>query len=413
MATDLARLRRVLGGPDTARLLARLRERLISDRPLTGSIRIADPTPAERAAIDGLLGRKPGGAGSVTVPLAGLAKVLSHSGIHTGDLAGAVIALTGPITTRAAATAAAEQSWALACAPGASLAADLPALAAWWERLRDRGTLRRVSGNDPDIARQLLTDTHTVLTSVPTGREALPVFAARVLGNAHRLDSDQPVTGLIVSALTALSDLPDTADRRTVWASAGIVVDELSSRVLTLGLSAEASTPAGRAVGLWRETGQPLVLTLRQLITDPPVFAPGPRVYLCENPSVVAAAADRLGPGCPPLICTEGQPGAAVTTLLDQLAATGAELVYHGDFDWPGIAIATFLRRRYAWRPWRFGATDYLAAVPDGALATLRGTPRETPWDPALRSAMSTRDAQIEEEHVIDDLLSDLTRQLG
>lgn len=408
MDTDLPRLRRVLGGPDTARLLDRLRDRLINDRPLTGSVRLDDPTPAERTAINGLLGRRPGATGALTVSLPALAKILSHSGIHTGDLADAVIALTGPITTRAAANAAAEHAWTQARAPGAALTAELPALAPWWAKLRDRGILRRISGNDPDTAHRLLTDTATVLTALPATRESLPVFAARTLGNAHRLDADQPVTSLVTSALTALADLPDTADRRTVWASANIVVDDLSSRVLTLGLAADPATPAGRAVGLWRDAGQPLVLTLRQLTTVPPRFIPVPRIHLCENPSVVAAAADRLGPACPPLICTEGQPGAAVTTLLDQLTTTGAELLYHGDFDWPGIAIATFLHRRYPWRPWRFRADDYLSAAPDSTLAPLRGTTRETPWDPALAQAMRTRDAQVEEEHVIDDLVHDL-----
>ena len=31
-------------------------------------------------------------------------------------------------------------------------------------------------------------------------------------------------------------------------------------------------------------------------------------VFVCENPSVVAAAADRLGRRCRPLLCTEGSP---------------------------------------------------------------------------------------------------------
>jgi hypothetical protein len=45
---------------------------------------------------------------------------------------------------------------------------------------------------------------------------------------------------------------------------------------------------------------------------------------------VLAEAADRLGTGSAPLICTRGQPSVAVMHLLEQLAAAGVSLRYHG-----------------------------------------------------------------------------------
>ncbi|MFD4430829.1 TIGR02679 family protein [Nocardia sp. NPDC058497] len=411
MPTDLPRLQRVLGGPDTEWLVNRLRERVADGRPLTGSVRLDRPSAPQRAAIDRLLGRRPGAAGSLSVSLEKLDAVLVHAGIHTGGLATAVVALTGPVAVRAETAAAAEQAWTAALAPAAALTGRIPELAPWWERVTRTGIVRRAAGGDPARATRLVEDLVTVLSALPVERELLAVFAARTLGHAHRLDPDRPVTGLVLSALQAWADLPaDDLDRRTAWSSAGIVVDELSSRVLTLGLSALPGTALGDAVNWWRSAGEPMILSLRLLTRTPPVFTPGTDVFVCENPTVLAAAADRLGPACAPLICTEGQPGAAVTTLLDQLTATGARLHYHGDFDWYGIAIANFLHRRYAWRPWRFTAADYLSATPAADPPRLQGVERAALWDAELAGAMSARGIQVEEEHVLDDLLVDLAR---
>ena len=42
-------------------------------------------------------------------------------------------------------------------------------------------------------------------------------------------------------------------------------------------------------------------------------------------------------------------------------------LRYHGDFDWPGIAIANSVIRRHDATPWRLSAADYQAAVREDA----------------------------------------------
>lgn len=57
-------------------------------------------------------------------------------------------------------------------------------------------------------------------------------------------------------------------------------------------------------------------------------------MFICENPSVVVEAANRLGTASASLICATTHPGAAATVLLRQLGATGARLRYDGDFDW-------------------------------------------------------------------------------
>ena len=110
--------------------------------------------------------------------------------------------------------------------------------------------------------------------------------------------------------------------------------------------------------------GEPGYLSLRQLLRRPIAWpVAGRRIFICENPDIVAIAADRLGGTCAPLVCTDGMPAAAQRILFDQLLAAGAHLHYHGDYDWPGIGIGNYFMRTWDARPWRFGVADYLAAV--------------------------------------------------
>ena len=205
-----------------------------------------------------------------------------------------------------------------------------------------------------------------------------------------------------------------------MWASAGVHLDELSSLVLCLGLPGDTRTDLGKILALEREAGQPVMLTLRQLRCHDEPLPAGP-VRICENPVVIAAAADELGSRCTPLVCVGGQPSAAVWLLLDLLAAGGAQFRYHGDFDWGGIRIASAVRRRVClgqsrWQPWRYDRDAYEAAAAAASaghaaarLPRLAGEPVATPWDPSLAPAMARRDVRVEEELSLDTLLGDLT----
>jgi uncharacterized protein (TIGR02679 family) len=105
-----------------------------------------------------------------------------------------------------------------------------------------------------------------------------------------------------------------------------------------------------------------------------------------------------------------GNPATVGTRLLRALVESGNRVRYHGDFDWPGVAIAGRVIALGA-LPWRMSATDYRRAVnsldPDHAVA-LSGAEVATPWDPALMTAMSTRGLAVHEESVLVDLLQDL-----
>ncbi|WP_151483762.1 TIGR02679 family protein [Streptomyces albicerus] len=399
---DRDRLGRLLGDPDLAWLVERVRRRMERDEPLTGPVTLAAPTTAERAAAERLLGRSPGTGRSLTVRLDAADAVLRRSGISPEGLATAVTALTGPVTRLADVREREANAWQDAYAPLATLR---PELSEWSEKLRKEGLVRRLA-RTPYAAKTLLTDAATALRALPaTPAVSLPAFAATALGDAHALDDTTPLATIVLSGVRALTGFPDGSGaewRREAWASAGVLRDALSSTVLTLGLQGTA------ALDWMTDTGEPAVLTLRQLTHNPPSTAPAV-VYVCENPTVLATAADIHGPTCPPLVCLQGQPSAAALTLLRHLHTHGSTLRYHGDFDWGGLRIADALLRRVPWQPWRYTAADYRTAAAATPLAPpLTGTLANAAWDPDLPPALTELGVRIEEEALLDTLLADL-----
>ncbi|MGW3233409.1 TIGR02679 family protein [Kitasatospora sp. NPDC001095] len=416
--TDLPRLRRLLGGPETAWLLDRARGRLADGRPLDTPATLRAATAEQRRAVELLLGRRLRSGSSLTVPLAEVDRVLRESLACPDGLAAAVIALTGPVTDRRAQEAARAAAWQRARAefdhPSVT---ERPELVGWLATLDATGLLKRLSGADPATARQLAADTVRVLSALPADGLTLPVLAAHTLGDAHALDAGRPLAALVLSAVRALAALPAEAatgaeGRRTAWAAVGVALDELSSRVLVLGLPGSTRDTTGRILAAAHEGGEPCILTLRQLARPSDPGLNGHTVRVCENPAVLAAAADELGPACPPLICVEGNPSAAARALLTQLTDQGSPIAYHGDFDWGGIRIATGILRLPGAAPWHYDAPAYLAAVERGLGTPLTtGTPAPTPWDPALGDALTRHGIRVEEEHLMDLLLTDLRRR--
>ncbi|MFF2848442.1 TIGR02679 family protein [Streptomyces sp. NPDC058001] len=402
---DTERLGRLLGDPGLAWLVERVRQRMASGRPLTGTVTLSHPDAPQRRAAESLLGRAPTAGRSVTVRLDAVDAILRHSGISPDGLEAAVVALTGPVIRQEETRDRVERAWKEAYAPLGTLDAEL---ADWAERMRKDGLVRRLA-RTPEAAGPLVVSAVRALRSLP----AVPptsraTFAARHLSGAHALDEGTPLAALVLSGIRALTGFPEGGGaewRRDAWASGGLLKDDLSSTVLCLNLR---GTPA---LDWMADVGEPAVLTLRSLSRQTPVPAAPMRgsVHVCENPAVLSAAADTFGPACPPMVCLQGQPSAAALTLLRAVCAQGADLLYHGDFDWGGVRIATALRRSVPWRPWRYTAAHYRAALLKLTDASeLTGSPAETAWDPDLAAALSERGVRVEEEAVLDDLLADL-----
>ena len=411
-----AKLHRLVGGEPVEWLMRRARDRLEAGRSLTGTVTLPAATPDQRRAVERLTGRAARSGASLSVSLTEVDRILRDSGAAPGGLAEAVTRLTGPLRDLNHERADLAAAWSAAFASLDAAVDGRGELAQWRGWLDATGVVRRLAPEAGD-ARLLLAQVAAVLRRLPSRGVPIGRLAAESCGDAHALDDGRPVGTLVLSAVRALAGLPFAAEgsadsRRAAWAAVGVHLDELSSLVLCLGLPGNERTALGRTLASCREAGQPTVLTLRQLrCHDEPLHAA--RVRICENPVVVAAAAEELGAGCQPLICVGGQPSAAGWRLLELLAAGGAEFGYHGDFDWGGVRIAHAVRNRVNWRPWWYDRQAYEAAVsaahPLTPLAGLVGEPAATPWDPELAAAMRHRNVRIEEELMLDALLQDLS----
>ncbi|WP_395109996.1 TIGR02679 family protein [Actinomadura sp. SCN-SB] len=404
--TDIDRLRRLLGGPDTSWLVKRIRQRLERGRALTGTVTLTGSTASQRRAIELLLGRRAGTGTSLTVSLAEVDRVLRASGACVDGLAAAVEILDGPVRDLAREHADTAAAWARAFAPLDEALSARPELAEWRDRLDSSGLVRRLTSG-PGEAAAILRHLAEVVRGLPASGTPFSRFAAETCGSAHALDDGRPLATLAFSCARALAGLPFRADggaesRRDTWAAVGVQLDELSSTVLCLGLPGDTGTATGRMLAAMH--GEPVSLTLRQLRRHPAPMRVR-MVRICENPVVLTAAADALGPSCPPLVCCNGRPSAAVWRLLELLAEGSATFAYHGDFDWGGVAIAAAVHTRIGWRPWRYDAAAYREATSN---TPLTGRRTATPWDPSLAAAMTGRAVRVEEEQVLPDLITDL-----
>jgi uncharacterized protein (TIGR02679 family) len=380
-------------------------------------LRLGELNAPEREALALLTGRPPRQAKSIKIDIASLDAAMRDAGV-ADSLYDALEQLDGPIEHRASARAEAQARW--------SVVAGMcrhPHLAAYLRAPAAFGLLKRLTRQDHAVAWRLIERAEAVLCRLPAAGLPRAQLAAETLGNAHALDDGQPTATLILAVwrrpqeqgeeeATAPGDADEDADNvrgersREIWARAGVLVNELARPALFLNLPVQPSQ-----AGPWTALGEPGYLSLRRLLRTPPAWHVAERtVFICENPNLIAIAADRLGTRCAPLVCTEGMPAAAQRTLLSQLAQAGARLHYHGDFDWPGVRIANHVMRTCAAVPWRLEADDYenAASCAPHRQRDLDGVCIAASWDCALAPAMQRRGLAIAEEAVAESLLKDL-----
>lgn len=318
---DRDRLTRLLGGPDLAWLVDRVRRRMARGEPLTGPVALTAPTAGQRTAAERLLGRAPGAGRALSVRLDAVDAVLRRSGVSPDGLATAVTALTGPVDRLADVREREERAWLDAYAPLDELIhTRRPELADWAERLRADGLVRRIARTSR-AARSLLGDPAEALRRLPAEPAvSLPAFAAGTFGDAHALDLGTPLATLVLAGARTLTGFPDGSGaewRREAWAAAGLLKDALSSTVLALGLR---GTPA---LDLSADEGEPAVLTLRHLTRRPPPSTCArtrPSWPLRPRPWAPPArswSASRVSPRPPPspccATCTHTAPRCATT----------------------------------------------------------------------------------------------------
>jgi uncharacterized protein (TIGR02679 family) len=405
-------------GPEYRRLLLAARRSLErTGGDLTGSVSVARPDEAERRAIIGLTGQyRDARTARITVRLAVLDQAVRES---TGrGLPELLAASGGPLRNRPA-----ERSALTGARDELQRAAEASSLSAcgwyqdWLAELARDGSLTRLVNQGEQARLGQAVRVLEYLVGRAGAPVLLPALAADVTGDTKALNHGTVLSTLVLRALALRTGSgpgrPGTAqERRELWEAADVVVDDLASRVLVLNMPA-----SGRGLGEWlsgaARLGVPFYVTLHQLMTLP-LTVGGALVHVCENPAVLRRAAAELGPGSAALLCTEGRPSTAFHQLADAIVRGRGELRYHGDFDWPGLAIAGSVIRRHGARPWRMSAADYAAGIrAEAEHVRLTGTPQPTPWDPRLSQVMTATGRVVYEESVAGALIADLSASGG
>lgn len=298
--------------------------------------------------------------------------------------------------------------------------ADAPWAGAWVGWVQQFG---RVAEQDLDAVAQRSAAVLARMTLTPDTEprawRSRADLAAELAGGAHELDNGTTLSRVVLraAAIAHRTDSPaNEAQRRKLWERCGVTLDAVSSTVLSWALPIHGDSALAWTTRARTESGLPTHLTQLDLRAAPErLVDAGTVIAVCENPRVLEAAATEGV--AHPLVCTSGQLATIAVQLLDRLRADGAELRYHGDFDWAGVSIFRPLYEQDMALPWRMSAADYREAVNRASaqrvdLPVLTGEPGATPWDPELAELMSTAGRGVEEETVLDDLLADLRRGL-
>lgn len=128
-------------------------------------------------------------------------------------------------------------------------------------------------------------------------------------------------------------------------------------------------------------------------------------MFVCENVTVVEAAADRLGANCPPLVCTDGYPANAALDVIAGLAEAGCRIQVRADFDADGLAIVEQVRAAVPDATgWRYDPATYARHLQRPAAV---GGFHE------LHSLYRQCGIAVHEETLLDELVEDLRAHAG
>jgi uncharacterized protein (TIGR02679 family) len=385
-----------LHGEGWRRLLAAARRRLgKSGGELTGSLTLAGPSPAERRVIDKITDRyAKASPARLTVRVREVDTALRRA--YGTGLLGALALLDRPEPIPDLRTALEN---ALRCRH-----AGEGWFTGWLGAVTRDGTANRLVR---DGHGDLLGWAAAVLDRLPGRDVPLPLLAEWATGDPAAL-SGTPLATLVLRALVFWQGAAPPvrrADEHRIWNDAGVLADDLADQVLVLNLRVREDHLVGGWLASAAAASAPFRITLAQLVNTA-LTPDAEQVFVCESPAVLRAAAS--GGPAGPLICFEGRISAACHRLLTATARERIAVHWHTGFDWPGLRVTAAATNRYAARPWRMSAADYLEALGGRPAEPLNGPRTATPWDPALADALAREGRAVREEWLLPALLSDL-----
>ncbi|GAC1680607.1 MAG: TIGR02679 domain-containing protein [Ktedonobacteraceae bacterium] len=387
------------------RLLERMREKYIEVGDVGGQVVIADSTANERRELASFLGKAPFHGESIKVRLRDVDAALRQSGFACTlpDVLHAF--LPGqPLITRKEQRVihTTHQTNFRAALQSVVSQVDEGTRAYLWLTQGQHGIEwlyarnKNISKDDQEQQLHIVKRVAHALNALPSPEkpERLALFAQRISGDPHALDTNTSAGRLFLLALNDLANtsknvyqngdeqeeavsLPsqDRIQELRLYAGVGLRVDTISSYVAIFQLI-EAIDQKGQVDTLSHVgRNRVLLLPLRQLVEWQSIVPAKQHIYVCENPQVFEEVVEQQkGEGTlPTLICTSGWPSVAALMLLDLLLAQSANniLYYSGDFDIKGLQIAAYLMARYPERCqlWRFDSDAYVVALQNGGVA--------------------------------------------
>ena len=387
---------------DLSHLLKLMRDKYIEVGQIGGQVTITESTPQQRRELASFLGKPSYVGETFKVRLRDMDNALQQSGFAC-TIVDVLQALTPqqPLVTRK------ERRVAHAIEQTAfheslqALLTQIPtnARAYQWLVHGQHGIewlYTRYKNLSHQEQEQQLQSVHLVVHALsllpdPDTPERLALFAQRISGNPHALDTGTTVGRLFLLALQDLaSDTPQSArgeeeqepvqpsqsrmQEVRLYARFGLLVDTISSRVAAYNLGG-ATFLNGETDQFVEVAGQRvLLLPLRQIYEWRSVTPMYKNIYVFENPQVFEEVVEQLPHGreMPSLICTSGWPGVAALLLLDLLLSQSPDntLYYSGDFDLKGLQIAAYLLSRYPERitMWHTDPHGYEIALHNGGI---------------------------------------------
>lgn len=195
----------------------------------------------------------------------------------------------------------------------------------------------------------------------------LPVFAAKITSDPHSFDEGTSCGELLLIALSnyfTISRSRTNLERAELLYKAGILIDEVSNKVLCGGLTAYDSNGIHSGWMGFCLRNEAILVTLTNLSKLAKVDSDCKAVFVVENPAVFMAVRDNLNINIP-MICGNGQINMAALTIMDLLVKSNVKIYYSGDFDPEGLLIADKLKCRYedSLILWRYSEADYRKCI--------------------------------------------------
>lgn len=184
--------------------------------------------------------------------------------------------------------------------------------------------------------------------------ENLAVFSARISKDSHYFDSGTWSGSLLIKGISyilGLEEPKNIEDLNALYFEVGLLKDIVSNHTTIYGLKAYAENKLSKgeynevkAVNTFINWGEPLQISLSNLLKIDFLEPISEEIYIFENPAVVAEIIAR-GINDKALICTSGQLNLSSHMLLNKLRGY-KKIYYAGDFDIRGIEIAFKLKEK-------------------------------------------------------------------